>query len=160
MAENPEQQNADPEQPAAAEDDIHNADPESKLLQDKAATKTEKSSLRSERAQKICCCCCKVSTGLTFITSIIIVLVLLYFAITVALYFNYYVPWWFPMINTFLVIGFGYPTLHFIIGWYFDDTKESRARVGTSFILMIILTFLLYVWTLTFFQESFKTENI
>ena len=86
-------------------------------------------------------------------------MVLLYLGITIELYFNYYVPWWFPFLNTLLVIGLGYPVMHFIVSYWYDDNIESRGRLTTAFVLMILLTFLLYVWTLTFFEECFTNGH-
>jgi len=96
-----------------------------------------------------CYCCCPLRCGVMTIGALTILLFLSRFLTIIFDFGNFYFDWWFNFINLLLIIPI-LVAIVFYIGFWFEDTKESRKKLWIGMILVISALTLLALWAIIY----------
>ena len=144
-AQPPADQNADPNE---------KADEEKSLMSRPKNDITDSSDLRTEIEErtpnKTCCCCCPARSGVALINTLSVFIILAYLIITILLFFNDQIDWWFALTNIVIVAGFGIAAFALIMRYACGPSKSSAKGLSIAMLLIAFMNLLLSIWCITY----------
>jgi hypothetical protein len=69
------------------------------------------------------------------------------------------IAWWYVLVGVCLLIPMFLGTTFFVL-FFADETVDTRGRLSTACILIIVSLFLLQCWNLTYFLAWYKAQQI
>ena len=108
-----------------------------------------------------CCCCVPIEPGITTINIVSIIEVTLLVGITIPLFWDEFIHWWYPLVNLILILGFGLTVVVFALRQVCGkDSAESRANAAIGQILVMVLWAVLSIWSIVYFYSFVKGKQV
>ena len=106
-----------------------------------------------------CCGCIPIKAGVFIIGLLTIFLTIWEITFMFLLILDDYLDWYYPAVAILLLVMYYIASSIYVL-WFIKDSVESRARLPTAIILILVATSLLLVWHLVYFTVLYKRDFV
>ena len=153
--EDPKNENADPNDRQDEEKELI-PPPKPVDITDSSDIQTK---IEENTPNKTCCCCFPARSGIQLINCFSVFLLVVYIIITILLFFNDQIDWWFALVNMIVVASFGIAAITLIARYWLSPTRKSAKGLSVAMLLIAFMNLLLNIWNITYMKQ-FQSENV